>query len=193
MNHENIITLNNNVQIYINLVLLFRLSVRLPVDDQVCLDMVRIFRQAGWFEWLGWNCLLGCLLCSFCLLVKLFRSVCLSGYLRKAWWRVCNRVCIWSWGIRLILLWPLILFRFCFLGWLLYQSKLGLLLLWTRLNLFFWFGCVSSELWCISLECSKLSLLLVAEWWAWQSQRGKYQYACGDQQWRILKMKRILM
>ena len=89
-------------------------------------------------EWLGWNCLLGCLLCSLCLLVKLFGSVCLSGYLRKAWWRVGNRVCIWSWGIRLILLWPLILFRFCFLGWLLYQSKLGLLLLWTRLNLFFW-------------------------------------------------------
>ena len=47
MNLENIITLNNNVQIYINLVLHFKLSFRLPVDDQVFLDMVRIFRLAG--------------------------------------------------------------------------------------------------------------------------------------------------
>ena len=89
-------------------------------------------------EWLGWNCLLGCLLCSLCLVMKLFGTVCFSGYLRKAWWRVGIRVCIWRWGIRFILLWPLILFRFCFLGRLFYQSKLWLLLLWNRLNLFFW-------------------------------------------------------
>ena len=110
-------------------------------------------------EWLEWNCLLGCLLCSLCLLVKLFGSVCLSGYLRKAWWRVGNRVCIWSWGIRLILLWPLILFRFCFLGWLLYQINSDCFSF--ELGLIRSSGCVSSKLWCISLECSKLSLLLV--------------------------------